>query len=83
LKTLYETQATAIGGRAGSAASADGALRGIGLSSHPEGGYEKVAQLAVTLDRLGIRQAAHVTHDIGSCTVARSMTFSTILAGRP
>jgi Ohr subfamily peroxiredoxin len=27
MKTLYETQATAIGGRAGSAASVDGALR--------------------------------------------------------
>ncbi|WP_439924168.1 alpha/beta fold hydrolase [Nitrobacter sp. JJSN] len=44
-------------------------LRGMGLSSHPEGGYEKVAQardLAAILDRLGIRQAAIVTHDIGN-----------------
>jgi pimeloyl-ACP methyl ester carboxylesterase len=41
----------------------------MGLSSHPEGGYEKVAQardLAAILDRLGIRQAALVTHDIGN-----------------
>jgi pimeloyl-ACP methyl ester carboxylesterase len=44
-------------------------LRGMGLSSHPEGGYEKVAQardLAGILDRLGITQAALVTHDIGN-----------------
>jgi pimeloyl-ACP methyl ester carboxylesterase len=44
-------------------------LRGMGLSSHPEGGYEKVAQardLAAILDRLGIKQAALVTHDIGN-----------------
>lgn len=44
-------------------------LRGMGLSSHPEGGYEKLAQardLAVILDRLGIKQAALVTHDIGN-----------------
>ena len=44
-------------------------LRGMGLSSHPEGGYEKVAQasdLAAILDRLGVRDAALVTHDIGN-----------------
>lgn len=44
-------------------------LRGMGLSSHPEGGYEKVAQardLAAILDRLGIKEAALVTHDIGN-----------------
>jgi pimeloyl-ACP methyl ester carboxylesterase len=44
-------------------------LRGMGLSSHPEGGYEKVAQardLALILDRLGIKQVALVTHDIGN-----------------
>ena len=44
-------------------------LRGMGLSSHPEGGYEKVAQardLAAILDRLGIGQVALVTHDIGN-----------------
>lgn len=44
-------------------------LRGMGLSSHPEGGYEKVAQardLAAILDRLGVKQAALVTHDIGN-----------------
>src|SRR5262252_4248340 len=40
-------------------------LRGMGLSSHPEGGYEKTAQardLAAILDRLGIRDAVLVTH---------------------
>lgn len=44
-------------------------LRGMGLSSHPEGGYEKVAQardLAVILDQLGVRAVALVTHDIGN-----------------
>ena len=44
-------------------------LRGMGLSSHPEGGYEKVAQardLAAILDQLGVKQAALVTHDIGN-----------------
>jgi pimeloyl-ACP methyl ester carboxylesterase len=43
-------------------------LRGMGLSSHPEDGYQKVAQardLAGILDQLGVRQAALVTHDIG------------------
>jgi pimeloyl-ACP methyl ester carboxylesterase len=44
-------------------------LRGMGLSSHPEGGYEKVAQardLAAILDRLGVKDGALVTHDIGN-----------------
>ena len=44
-------------------------LRGMGLSSHPEGGYAKIAQardLAGILDRLGIAQVALVTHDIGT-----------------
>jgi len=44
-------------------------LRGMGLSSHPEGGYEKVAQardLAAILDRLDVKDAALVTHDIGN-----------------
>ena len=44
-------------------------LRGMGLSSHPEGGYEKVAQardLAAILDQLGSRKIALVTHDIGN-----------------
>jgi pimeloyl-ACP methyl ester carboxylesterase len=44
-------------------------LRGMGLSSHPEGGYEKTAQardLAAILDQLGIQEAALVTHDIGN-----------------
>jgi pimeloyl-ACP methyl ester carboxylesterase len=43
-------------------------LRGMGLSSHQEGGYEKVAQardLAGILDRLDIGDVALVTHDIG------------------
>jgi pimeloyl-ACP methyl ester carboxylesterase len=44
-------------------------LRGMGLSSHPEGGYEKVAQardFAAILDQLSIKDAALVTHDIGN-----------------
>jgi pimeloyl-ACP methyl ester carboxylesterase len=44
-------------------------LRGMGLSSHPEDGYEKVAQardLAAILDRLGFKDVALVTHDIGN-----------------
>lgn len=44
-------------------------LRGMGLSSHPEDGYEKVAQardLAAILDQLGVKDVALVTHDIGN-----------------
>src|SRR6476619_1165157 len=44
-------------------------LRGMGLSSHPEGGYEKTSQardLASILDRLGVQQITLVTHDIGN-----------------
>jgi pimeloyl-ACP methyl ester carboxylesterase len=44
-------------------------LRGMGLSSHPETGYEKAAQardLAGILDKLGIQKVDLVTHDIGN-----------------
>jgi pimeloyl-ACP methyl ester carboxylesterase len=44
-------------------------LRGMGLSSHPEGGYKKIAQardLAAILDQLGIQEVVLVTHDIGN-----------------
>ena len=44
-------------------------LRGFGLSSKPEGGYDKNTQagdIAGVLEALGIRQAALVTHDMGS-----------------
>ncbi|MET4627656.1 pimeloyl-ACP methyl ester carboxylesterase [Bradyrhizobium sp. I1.8.5] len=44
-------------------------LRGMGLSSHPEGGYEKVAQardLTAILDQLKIKEVVLVTHDIGN-----------------
>jgi pimeloyl-ACP methyl ester carboxylesterase len=44
-------------------------LRGMGLSSHPEGGYEKTAQardLVSILDRLQIDRFTLVTHDIGN-----------------
>jgi pimeloyl-ACP methyl ester carboxylesterase len=43
-------------------------LRGMGLSSHPEGGYQKKVQagdMARVLDKLGIQKADLVTHDIG------------------
>ena len=44
-------------------------LRGMGLSSHPEGGYDKKNQardIAQVLDKLAIKEAALVTHDIGN-----------------
>jgi pimeloyl-ACP methyl ester carboxylesterase len=44
-------------------------LRGMGLSSRPEGGYEKKAQardIARVLDVLGLKKIALVTHDIGN-----------------
>ncbi len=44
-------------------------LRGMGLSSHPETGYDKKTQaqdVAQILDRLKIQKADVVTHDIGN-----------------
>jgi pimeloyl-ACP methyl ester carboxylesterase len=44
-------------------------LRGMGLSSHPEAGYDKKTQaldIAAVLDKLNIQHAALVTHDIGN-----------------
>ncbi|SEO25289.1 Pimeloyl-ACP methyl ester carboxylesterase [Rhodospirillales bacterium URHD0017] len=44
-------------------------LRGMGLSSHPAGGYDKKTQgqdIARVLDKLGIDKADLVTHDIGN-----------------
>lgn len=44
-------------------------LRGMGLSSHPEDGYEKTAQardLAKILDVLKVKRVQLVTHDIGN-----------------
>ena len=44
-------------------------LRGIGLSSHPEDGYEKTKQardIAAVMDALEIEKADLVTHDIGN-----------------
>ena len=44
-------------------------LRGMGLSSHQDGGYEKTAQardLAGILDKLDVQDVALVTHDIGN-----------------
>jgi len=44
-------------------------LRGMGLSTHPEGGYEKASQardLASILDRLAVHEVTLVTHDIGN-----------------
>jgi pimeloyl-ACP methyl ester carboxylesterase len=44
-------------------------LRGMGLSSHPESGYEKAAQardLAAVLDTLKVQRFQLVTHDIGN-----------------
>lgn len=44
-------------------------LRGMGLSSHPDGGYDKWTQagdIRAVLTKLGIDQAAVVGHDIGT-----------------
>jgi pimeloyl-ACP methyl ester carboxylesterase len=44
-------------------------LRGMGLSSHPEGGYEKKTQavdIAQVLNKLQIEKADLLTHDIGN-----------------
>jgi pimeloyl-ACP methyl ester carboxylesterase len=44
-------------------------LRGMGLSSHQDGGYEKTAQardLASILDKLSVQDVGLVTHDIGN-----------------
>jgi pimeloyl-ACP methyl ester carboxylesterase len=44
-------------------------LRGLGLSSRPEGGYDKKTQgrdVAGMLDALGIQRADLITHDIGN-----------------
>ena len=44
-------------------------LRGMGLSSHPDSGYDKKTQardLASVLDRLHVSAVALVTHDIGN-----------------
>lgn len=44
-------------------------LRGIGLSSYPEAGYEKKRQaldIAAVMDKLGVEKADLVTHDIGN-----------------
>ena len=44
-------------------------LRGMGLSSHPQGGYEKKTQardIAQVMDKLNIDRADFVTHDIGN-----------------
>ncbi len=46
-------------------------LRGMGLSSHPEGGYDKKTQasdIARVIDVLEIGKADLVTHDIGKET---------------
>jgi len=44
-------------------------LRGMGLSSHPERGYDKKTQardIAQVMDKLNVGEAALVTHDIGN-----------------
>ncbi len=44
-------------------------LRGMGLSSHPEGGYDKKTQardIAQMMDALNVDRADLVTHDIGN-----------------
>ena len=44
-------------------------LRGMGLSSQPKGGYDKKTQatdIAMVMDKLNVRNADLVTHDIGN-----------------
>jgi len=44
-------------------------LRGMGLSSYPNGGYDKKTQgqdIAAVMDKLGVQKADLVTHDIGN-----------------
>jgi pimeloyl-ACP methyl ester carboxylesterase len=44
-------------------------LRGMGLSSHPEAGYDKKTQardIAAVMDKLNVQEADLVTHDIGN-----------------
>jgi len=44
-------------------------LRGMGLSSQPKGGYDKKTQatdIAIVMDKLNVRKADLVTHDIGN-----------------
>jgi pimeloyl-ACP methyl ester carboxylesterase len=44
-------------------------LRGLGLSSKPDGGYDKKTQagdVAGIMDAIGVRQADLVTHDLGN-----------------
>jgi pimeloyl-ACP methyl ester carboxylesterase len=44
-------------------------LRGMGLSSHPETGYDKKTQardIAAVMDKLNVQKADLVTHDIGN-----------------
>ena len=44
-------------------------LRGMGLSSHPKGGYDKKTQatdIAMVMDKLNVQNADLVTHDIGN-----------------
>jgi hypothetical protein len=44
-------------------------LRGMGLSSHPEAGYDKKTQardIAAIMDKLNVQKADLVTHDIGN-----------------
>ena len=44
-------------------------LRGMGLSSHPEGGYDKKTEavdIAQLMDKLNVQKADLVTHDIGN-----------------
>ncbi len=51
-------------------------LRGMGLSSHPAGGYDKWTQagdIRAVLDKLGIDRADIVGHDIGTMATRRAI----------
>ncbi len=58
-------------------------LRGMGLSSHPEGGYDKRTQAAdirSVLTQLGLDRAAIVGHDIGTMV---PMPMRPVIPARP
>jgi pimeloyl-ACP methyl ester carboxylesterase len=49
-------------------------LRGLGLSSKPDGGYDKknqAADVVGVLDELGVRTAGPVTHDVGTWSASQ------------
>ena len=60
-------------------------LRGMGLSSHPAGGYDKKTQgrdVAAIMDKLGVAKAQLVTHDIRHTWYALRIEYGRTPMGR-